>query len=511
MRVIITIFSLLTILQGYSQNIDSLLYNSKYEKNIFTSYSGGKVDTLGIFLAPSQDLASVYAATQKIKSLYTKLDALGISGLNEAKKVKLIFKTVHADLLKNYQGLTTLSEIFDNGTYNCVSASALYALVFSHYHIPFQIKEKPTHVYLVAYPDNLNILVESTLPGIGYVLPTNDEKKNYVNQLVELKFLNRDYVNQAGIDKAYNEFFYKQDESISIQNLAGIQYYNEAIETINNKEYEKAYLNAYKADTLYPSKKNKFLKVSLLGEILNNVNFTKTIHFYYLAEYANKANTEGSNRQTKGIFALKMDKYLVERQDTSFLRKSFTVFSQSISDTAFKSEISQYYYSELGRYFYNRGNFDEAIECGKKVYLLNAGNSDAQWLISGSLLSSFNNGASGVKEINLLDKYSKDYPFLKENSMILSLYLHNYCYVAHTSFQNDDRTEGMKHLKKAEELIKLNNKNLRLNYQAIGNMYGAAAESYLHKNENTSKELIKKGLEYSPDNAYLLRLKRALE
>ncbi len=101
MRVIIIIFSLLTILQGYSQNIDSLLYNSKYEKNIFTSYSGGKVDTLGIFLAPSQDLASGNAANQKITFLYKRLDALGISGLNEAKKVKLIFKTVHADFLKN--------------------------------------------------------------------------------------------------------------------------------------------------------------------------------------------------------------------------------------------------------------------------------------------------------------------------------------------------------------------------------------------------------------------------
>ncbi|MBO9702725.1 MAG: hypothetical protein J7604_21110, partial [Sporocytophaga sp.] len=406
MRVIITIFLFLVILQGYCQNIDSLLYNSKYEKNIFTSYSAGKVDTLGIFLAPSQDLRSVDVTNQKITSLYKKLDALGISGLHEAKKVKLIFKTVHTDFLKNYQISTTLSEIFDNGTYNCVSASALYALVFSHYHIPFQIKEKPTHVYLVAYPDNLNILVESTLPGIGYVLPTTEEKKNYVNQLVTLKFLSRDYVNQVGIDKAYNEFFYKEDESISIQNLAGIQYYNEAVETIDNKEYEKAYLNTYKADILYPSKKNKFLKISLLGEILNNVNFTQTIHFYYLAEYTNHAKTEGANRDSKGIFGSNMYKYLVERQDTTFLRKSFEVFSQSITDTIFKSEVTQFYYAELGKYFYNHGYTDEAIGCAKKVYRLNAGNADAQMLISSSLLRSSTNGTGGIKEINILDEYS---------------------------------------------------------------------------------------------------------
>src|SRR6478752_1952218 len=118
MRVIITIFSFVVFLQGYSQNIDSLIYNSKYEKNIFTSYSAGKVDTLGLFLAPSQDLKSVNAANQKITSLYMKLDGLGISGLNEAKKVKLIFKTVHSDFLKNYQGSTTLSEILDYGAYN---------------------------------------------------------------------------------------------------------------------------------------------------------------------------------------------------------------------------------------------------------------------------------------------------------------------------------------------------------------------------------------------------------
>jgi len=510
MRFVITIFSFLVILQGYSQNIDSLLY-SKYEKNIFTSYSAGKVDTLGIFLAPAQDITSANTANQKITSLYRKLDGLGISGLHEAKKVKLIFKTVHSDFLKNYKESTTLSEIFENGTYNCVSASALYALVFSHYRIPFQIKEKPTHVYLVAYPENLNILVESTLPGIGYVLPSTEEKKNYVNQLVTLKFLSKDYVNQVGVDKAYNEFFYRQDESISIQNLAGIQYYNEAVETIDNKEYEKAYLNTYKADILYPSKKNKFLKINLLGEIINNVNFTQTIHFYYLADFANHAKTEGANRDSKGIFASNMYKYLVERRDTSFLRKSFEVFSQSISDTVFKSEVTQFYHAELGKYFYNLGHFDQALECAKKVYLLNAGNSDAQMLISSSLLRGFTNGTGGVKEINLLEEYTKVYPFLKEDSRILSVYLYDYCYVAINNFQKEDRTEGMKYLKKAQEILKSNNKNLRLDNNIIGNMYGAAAESYLHKNENMTKELTNKGLEYSPDNSFLLKLKRALE
>ncbi len=431
--------------------------------------------------------------------------------MHEAKKVKLIFKTVHAEFLKKYQGLTTLSEIFENGTYNCVSATALYALVFSHYNIPFQIKEKPTHVYLVAYPENLNILVESTLPGKGYVLPTNEEKKNYVNQLVTLKFLNRDYVNQVGIDKAYNEFFYRQDESISIQNLAGIQYYNEAVESIDNKEYEKAYLNIYKADILYPSKKNKFLKVSLLGEILNNVNFRQTIHFYYLAEYANHAQTEGANRQSKGIFASNMHKYLVERQDTSFLRKSFEVYSQSISDTLFKSEITQFYYAEISKYYYNHGYTNEAIECARKVYKLNPGNADAQMLISNSLLRNSPNGTGGLKEINLLDEYSKEFPFLKENALILSLYLHNFCYVSIIGFQKEDRAEGMKYLKKAQEILKLDNKNLMVDNNIIGNMYAAAAESYLHKNENMTKELTNKGLEYSPYNSFLLRIKRALE
>jgi tetratricopeptide (TPR) repeat protein len=514
MRLIITIFSILIFLQGYSQNIDSLLYNSKYEKDIFYSYSVGKVDTLGIFLISSQnqDIMSVKAANQKISALYKKLDGLGISGLQQARKVKLIFKTVHADFLKNYKEFTSLSEIFDNGTYNCVSGSALYALVFSHYGIPFQIKEKPTHVYLVAYPDNLNILVESTLPNIGYILPTKEEKKEYVNQLVTLKFLSRDYVNQVGIDKAYNEFFYRQDESITIQNLAGIQYYNKAVESIDNKEYEKAYLYTYKADILYPSKKNKFLKVSLLGDILNNVSFTQNIHFYYLAEYANNANMEGANREAKGIFGSKMYKYLVEQQDTTFLRKAYEVFSQSISDTVFKSEITQFYYAELGKYFYNLGYFDQSIDCARKVYLLNADHSDAQMLISNSLLRGFVNGTGGIKEIKLLDENTKAYPFLKENSMILSVYLHNYCYVSINSFEKGDRTEGMKHLKSAQEILKLNNKNLRIDNLIIANMFGAAADSYMNKNDKKmAMELLNKGLEQFPDNSNLLKLKKYIE
>ncbi|MBO9703121.1 MAG: hypothetical protein J7604_23105 [Sporocytophaga sp.] len=69
----------------------------------------------------------------------------------------------------------------------------------------------------------------------------------------------------------------------------------------------------------------------------------------------------------------------------------------------------------------------------------------------------------------------------------------------------------MKYLKKAQEILKSNNKNLRPDNNIIGNMYAAAAESYLHKNESMTKELTNKGLEYSPDNSFLLKMKRALE
>jgi len=93
------------------------------------------------------------------------------------------------------------SRIFEAGIYNCVTASMLYALILDHYQIPYEIKEKPTHIYLVALPGKDNILFETTNPR-GLYVPDEKFKRDYVNSLVQLKYTTQEHVNEVGLANA---------------------------------------------------------------------------------------------------------------------------------------------------------------------------------------------------------------------------------------------------------------------------------------------------------------------
>lgn len=114
----------------------------------------------------------------------------------------------------------------------------LYAIILEKYRIPFDIKEKPTHVYLVTYPDDENILLETTNPR-GFYVPDEKAKQEYLEGLITMKFTTRAYVNSVGQANAFNEFFYN-NENISLNQLAGLQYHNHAITAYEEKNIDLA-------------------------------------------------------------------------------------------------------------------------------------------------------------------------------------------------------------------------------------------------------------------------------
>ena len=83
----------------------------------------------------------------------------------EKKRIKFIYDAFHDTFLKKYNSSVFFSEIFKNGNYNCVTATALYCYVFEKLDIPYKVKDLPTHVYLIAYPDLYNIKLETTVQG----------------------------------------------------------------------------------------------------------------------------------------------------------------------------------------------------------------------------------------------------------------------------------------------------------------------------------------------------------
>ena len=172
MKTAITI-SFFLIYTSLFANKDSLIVysdldsTSNLEENCFRKLANGrKVNYLQFFISSDEGITKYqYQQWQKRFDYVTNQVKLKFNPKKKpAKNIKKIYKEVHDSYCQKYTMNTDFSDLFKDGSYNCVSGTAIYALIFEELDIPYSIKEVPTHVYLVAYPETENIYVEATDP-----------------------------------------------------------------------------------------------------------------------------------------------------------------------------------------------------------------------------------------------------------------------------------------------------------------------------------------------------------
>ncbi len=151
---------------------------------------------------------------------------------DEAKFIQFAFYRIHRKFLKNYKLYSTLPQLLEEGNYDCVSGTALYAVFFQFLNIKYEIREMAYHVYLLAYTSNHQlIVVESTDPFYGCIIEL-DKIKAYAAQMRA----------QQLIASNANQYQYQHiiDQAVSLHQLAGLQFFNAAIHWYNQAHLEKA-------------------------------------------------------------------------------------------------------------------------------------------------------------------------------------------------------------------------------------------------------------------------------
>ncbi|WP_417213179.1 hypothetical protein [Bizionia sp.] len=144
----------------------------------------------------------------------------------EQKRIKFIYDEIHSPFFNKYLLNSYFNDLFEDGTYNCVTASALYAYVFDELNIPYHVKETPTHVFLIAYPETYKIYLETTVPGeYGFIVPKESEVIKIIDELISYKLVTKDEVLEKGYMKFYEDLYYGR-EYINKNALIGMQYYN---------------------------------------------------------------------------------------------------------------------------------------------------------------------------------------------------------------------------------------------------------------------------------------------
>ncbi len=170
---------------------------------------------------------------------------------SEERLVRHIFYKIHNRYLQHYQQYSTFYDLLDKGYYDCITGTALYALVLDALDIKFTIHELPYHVYMTvdARDSDQPLLLESTDGMTGFV----NEPEAFSYRITAY------HDNSADDNEESYHYSYEINGKINFKQLTALNYYNEAILHYNAQDLPTAQTFLEQARILYPSRRMETL------------------------------------------------------------------------------------------------------------------------------------------------------------------------------------------------------------------------------------------------------------
>lgn len=241
-------------------------FHSYFHEKVFDEISSEETDPLSVFLSLDPTMSNEKFSRYKngFEKFCQKLEEKTPKRMD--KYLKNIFNEVHKEYLKEYHLNSPLFRTFESGEYDCVSGTALYALVLHTLGIPYIIKETKFHVYLLVWADNRTFLFESTDPASGFI-----------SNPIKIDESEKKYLEAGDNGKKYYVFKGTINEKINLQQLSALEYYNMGIASFNDKQILASLDFFEKALKLYDSSRiEEIFKITL--EVLEReALFTKSI------------------------------------------------------------------------------------------------------------------------------------------------------------------------------------------------------------------------------------------
>jgi tetratricopeptide (TPR) repeat protein len=484
-------------------------FTSAFERTTFQNFlKEDKKDYLKLFLAnsPTSD-DDVKRFEDKIAATIEQVNASGALKKKNDKKVKVIYQLIHERFLSKYESENRFHEIIKTGKYNCVTATALYALFFERLGIPYSIKEEPTHVYLVAYPNSENVMIETTTPLSGFLSFNADFKSNYVNTLKKQKVIGSSEVTGSNVDELFNKYYFG-NENISLTQLAGIHFQNDALFKRDHDDLTGAYEQIQKGYLYYPSTRSEYLLMSFTAENLQSI--TEPLQkASFIGKIARFKDTGITPDMIKGEFSNLTVLVLSKNNDKEMYRKCYEETVRNMSDPELRQEIHYIFNYENGRVFYNQGNYARAKPYFAKAMDLQPNNVDLGGVFVACLGQSLRNERNNTSVLDSLEAYKKRFPSLKENNNFNAMMSLTYVIEFGNSFQKGDIKRGEKYQGLFEK--EYESDNTLLSADAVGRAYSEASVYYFKKGQKVkANQLLDKGLQIVPDDFQLKARKQMI-
>lgn len=219
--------------------------------------------TLSHYIADFSNIGEETTSAFDISDFVEKLTARELPG-NSIKFCRTIFNRTRQQFLRRYTPYASFGETVRNGKYNCLTGTALYALLLDHFGIQYNIIETNYHIFLLAYPQEGTVLFEATDPTDGFI---TDSKQ--IEQRVKLYRQNTMSDSPAN-GKKYYSFAAELYQPVQLSELRGLLHYNISTHAYNNHDFASAIRHLDEALELYNSPRIAEFSNVLLRAILQS-------------------------------------------------------------------------------------------------------------------------------------------------------------------------------------------------------------------------------------------------
>jgi tetratricopeptide (TPR) repeat protein len=155
---------------------------------------------------------------------------------DHARMVKRVFDEGRRRFLHSYnKNYPHFDQLFTQGSYNCVTGTALYAWVLQRLGYPVQIHETAFHAYLTVQVEHTGVPARRHRPQVGL------RERGRLRGKRALWYTGNEL--QKGV--TFNRL-------ISFRQLCGLQYYNQGVVAFNARDYDASLAYLRKALELYP-------------------------------------------------------------------------------------------------------------------------------------------------------------------------------------------------------------------------------------------------------------------
>jgi hypothetical protein len=493
-----------------------LVFNNDFEKQLFIKLLSQKtnlqdtLDMLPFFIAVSPNSDSKFL--QKVETVLDELKNDVLKEYNEntpSKNIGKIHTIVHKKILKKYELKNNFVSVFQNGNFNCVSGSALFGLLLQKLKIPFVVKEKPDHVYLLAYPQTHKILLESTDANMGYMSFDEEFIRNYLTYLHKIKVVSEDEIKAANSNNSHRELFDKyffEDKDINIKQLAGLQYLNQGIYALENEQSAEALTYFAKSYLLYPNAKITYLlEQALLIELSKSKydTISDVKKYAWLLRFYSQDKTQKDKELFTTEFARMTYLQFTTNGNSALYEQSYQLLKNNVTDSTLFVEIDFMYQYENARSRMAVGRHDDSEPFLQRAYQHKPNHISVKSMLSSSIVQKMAKTEADEKAIEKTKKYMVLYPFLADNEDLYTILCGSYVNVGYKAFANQEGAKGEKMLNEFEALASHKAiPNVLVDY--ITSAYMEATFYYYRKgNKAKAKQMLQRGLKLAPNSALL--------